>query len=212
MLIPDPTGWIRSAGEVLRARHPSPGDDREQRRLRPLHQAPRLHRRRDHRAAETDGPCLTAPTRPGARTASPVGPSWKIPVEYHVKVWGLGYSQVDVRSPAVDRHSRSGSCRFRSTTNTSTCVLGMAAHSQTGVPRGRCSGAIAHNILCKEVEQDLDVWDHKVFREAAAPREGRRPDRRLPPLGAAVLPADQRQRLTARRSRIAIRSWIASTR
>lgn len=116
---------------------------------------------------KTDGPYLTSTYRAQRpyRIPGRKGP-WKMPVQYDVIVSGLGYSQVEVLVligpvrlemrffvlpvPIDDEHIH--------------LRLGAALKGNWG-PLGRPLRAIAHKILCKEVNQDLAIWEHKIFRD-----------------------------------------------
>jgi len=50
-------------------------------------------------------------------------------------------------------------------------ILGVSTETRLG-PIAPLLRRIAHGILCKEVEQDLDVWNHKTFVQLPALAKG----------------------------------------
>jgi nitrite reductase/ring-hydroxylating ferredoxin subunit len=116
------------------------------------------------RAIEIDGPLLTTAYRAHRPLPMPAIPLWKLPVDYAVTVWGLGYSQVDVRidplwfdirvwvlpTPRDDEHID--------------LIIGASTKKGLG-PISAYARRIAHKIVCKEVGEDLDIWTYKKYIE-----------------------------------------------
>jgi nitrite reductase/ring-hydroxylating ferredoxin subunit len=107
----------------------------------------------------TDGPYLESTYRawrpyglPGRK------PFYKVPVEYHVRVWGLGYSQVNVAVGLLGIDARVWVLPVPVDGEHIDLVLGVAAPKKL-----RAITPILRRILCKEVGQDLDVWNYKAY-------------------------------------------------
>jgi nitrite reductase/ring-hydroxylating ferredoxin subunit len=113
---------------------------------------------------ETDGPYLTSTYLALRPYRIPGREPWMMRVEYDVRVSGLGYSQVEVEVdleliklgvrifvlpvPIDDEHIH--------------LRLGASMKGNWG-PLTPMLRAIVHRIVCHEVDQDLDVWQHKKF-------------------------------------------------
>jgi hypothetical protein len=114
---------------------------------------------------ETDGPCL----RSSYLAWRPYGlpgrkPFFKFDVEYHVKVWGLGYSQVFVEIPRFGLDVRLWVLPVSVDEEHIDLMLAVSTPTRWG-PLAPLLRRIAHHVLCKEVEQDLDVWTYKSFAD-----------------------------------------------
>jgi nitrite reductase/ring-hydroxylating ferredoxin subunit len=120
---------------------------------------------------ETDGPILTSSYAAYRCYGVPGIRSIKIRVEYDVKVMGLGYSQVDIRLPALRWSLRAWVLPVPVDDEHIDLLLGLAGNKNMG-PMMRLARRVGHRIVCKEVEQDLDVWQYKIFRESPALAKG----------------------------------------
>jgi nitrite reductase/ring-hydroxylating ferredoxin subunit len=114
-------------------------------------------------SVHTDGPFLGSSYRawrpygfPGRK------PFYKFTVDYHVKVWGLGYSQVDVEIGLLGIKVRVFVLSTPTDGEHVHLLLGAMSAREFG-PFAPLVRRIAHHMLCKEVEQDLDVWTYKDF-------------------------------------------------
>jgi nitrite reductase/ring-hydroxylating ferredoxin subunit len=121
---------------------------------------------------KTEGPFLSSSYRawrpyglPGRK------PFYKFPVNYHVKVWGLGYSQVDVEIGLFGINARVFVLPVPIDDEHIHLLLGVMAETKFG-PLAPLIRWIARSILCKEVGQDLDIWTHKEFLERPALAKG----------------------------------------
>ena len=98
-------------------------------------------------------------------------PKYKLPVFYHVEVWGLGYSQVDVSIPRLGLDLRIFVLPVP--IDEEHIELRLAASTKNAVPLlGLLTRRIAHHILCSEVDQDLDIWNYKAYIETPALMKG----------------------------------------
>jgi len=123
-------------------------------------------------AVQTSGPFL----KTSYRAWRPYGfknrkPFYKFPVDYHVRVWGLGYSQVDVEIGLFGLNARVFVLPIPIDDEHIELALGVSTETKAG-PLAPLLRRIAHHILCKEVGQDLDVWNHKAFVQLPALAKG----------------------------------------
>jgi hypothetical protein len=81
-----------------------------------------------------------------------------------VKVWGLGYSQVDVRIDPLRFDIRVWVLPVPRDDEHIDLVIGASTRKGLG-PISAWARRIAHKIVCKEVEEDVDVWSYKTFVE-----------------------------------------------
>lgn len=125
------------------------------------------------RELEIDGPYLTgsyAMTRPAGRF------SRAIRTEFDVHVYGLGYSQVDIRVPAYGVHARLLVLATPIDGQRITLRLGLSLREDTEprrihpllslAPRGLVNAIIARATLSgavHDVEQDFVIWQHKRY-------------------------------------------------
>ena len=116
------------------------------------------------REIEVEGPLLTISYRAHRPLLTPAVPVWKIPVDYSVYVWGLGYSQVDVRIDPLWFDTRVWVLPVPRDDEHIDLVIGASTKKGLG-PISTYARRIVHKIVCKEVEQDLDVWTYKTFIE-----------------------------------------------
>jgi nitrite reductase/ring-hydroxylating ferredoxin subunit len=94
-------------------------------------------------------------------------PKYKLPVCYDVKVWGLGYSQVDVSVPRLGLDARVWVLPVPIDENH--IELRLATSTKNTIPLiGRLTRRIVHRIVCAEVDEDLDVWNYKAYLEKPA--------------------------------------------
>ena len=94
-------------------------------------------------------------------------PKYRLPVFYHVNVWGLGYSQVDVTIPRLRFDIRIWVLPIP--VDAEHIELRLAASTKDAIPLlGRLMRRIAHHIVCDEVDQDLDIWNYKAYLETPA--------------------------------------------
>jgi nitrite reductase/ring-hydroxylating ferredoxin subunit len=114
----------------------------------------------------TEGPYLASTYLALRPYRIPGRAPWMMRVQYDVRVSGLGYSQVEVEVhlgpvtlevrifvlpvPIDDEHIH--------------LRLGASLKSHWG-PLTPIVQKIAHHILCDEINQDLDVWESKVFMD-----------------------------------------------
>ena len=111
-----------------------------------------------------DGPLLTTAYRAHWPLPMPALPIWKLPVDYAVNVWGLGYSQVDVRIDALWLDVRVWVLPVPRDDEHIDLIIGASTKKGLG-PLSVYARRIIHKIVCKEVEEDLDVWTHKTYIE-----------------------------------------------
>jgi len=122
------------------------------------------------RPVEVDGPLLTINYRALRPEGVPGLPKWNVPVEYDVNVWGLGYSQVNIRIPALGMRLRAFVLPIPLDEETIDLRIGMA--SVKAGPLTPIIRYFSHRILCWEVDQDLDVWTYKAYLENPALAKG----------------------------------------
>ncbi len=123
------------------------------------------------RRVEIEGPLLTTSYRALREMGVPGLPRWKMPVDYNVKVWGLGYSQVDVDIPPLSIQARVWVLPVPLDEENIDLVLGASMPRKLG-PVTPLLRWIVHRIVCQEVEQDLDVWSYKAYLENPALAKG----------------------------------------
>ena len=116
------------------------------------------------RAIRVDGPMLTIAYRAFRPMPMPAVPLWKLPVDYAVHVWGLGYSQVDVRIDPLRFDIRVWVLPVPRDDEHIDLIIGASTRKGLG-PISAYARRIAHKIVCKEVEEDLDLWTYKTFVE-----------------------------------------------
>jgi nitrite reductase/ring-hydroxylating ferredoxin subunit len=116
------------------------------------------------RGLEVHGPLLTVAYRALRPLPAPAAPLWKVPVDYAVKVWGLGYSQVDVRIDPLRLVFRIWVLPVPRDDEHIDLVIGASTRKGRG-PLSALARRIALRIVCQEIEEDLDVWTHKAFVE-----------------------------------------------
>jgi nitrite reductase/ring-hydroxylating ferredoxin subunit len=119
----------------------------------------------------TKGPNLTSSYRAFRPYGIPGLPPVKIPVDYDVTVDGLGYSQVDIDIRPLRQRFRVWVLPVPVDDEHIELVLGLAVPAGLG-PLGPLLRRIGHGILCREVEQDLDIWEHKIFVDPPALAKG----------------------------------------
>ena len=91
-------------------------------------------------------------------------PGMRLRVEYDVKVAGLGYSQVEISIPQLHLLLRAWVLPVPVDGEHIELRLGLSARQIPGLTL--LLRRIGHAILCKEVDQDLDVWEHKIYLES----------------------------------------------
>jgi nitrite reductase/ring-hydroxylating ferredoxin subunit len=116
------------------------------------------------RAIQLEGPLLTTAYRAHRPIPLPALPLWKVPVDYAVNVWGLGYSQVDVRIEPLRFDMRVWVLPVPRDDEHIDLVIGVSTKKGLG-PLSAYARRAVHKIVCKEVEEDLDVWTYKTFVE-----------------------------------------------
>ncbi len=122
------------------------------------------------REAETEGPHLN--TRYGVQRFMPwfnlsFMPKFVLEVEYDVQVWGLGYSQVNVDLPQFGAELRFFVMPVPKDGGHIDLRLGASIKKKFG-PLNNVIRNITHWFLCLEVTQDIDVWEHKIYKEQPA--------------------------------------------
>jgi nitrite reductase/ring-hydroxylating ferredoxin subunit len=110
------------------------------------------------------GPLLTIAYRAYRPLPMPALPVWKMPVDYAVNVWGLGYSQVDVRIEPLRLDVRVWVLPVPRDDEHLDLIIGASTKKGLG-PISTYARRVAHKIVCKEVEEDIDIWTYKTFVE-----------------------------------------------
>lgn len=98
-------------------------------------------------------------------------PKFVLKVVYDVQVWGLGYSLVNVQLPQFGFELRFFVLPVARDDGHIDLVLGGSIREKFG-PLGRLACRIAHGYLCLEVEQDIVVWETKIFQDPPALASG----------------------------------------
>lgn len=98
-------------------------------------------------------------------------PKFILKVDYDVQVWGLGYSQVNVHLHQFGAKLRFFVLSVPKDGGHEDLMLGAAIQSRFG-PLDPLVRNIAHGFLCLEVEQDIEVWETKIFRDPPALASG----------------------------------------
>jgi nitrite reductase/ring-hydroxylating ferredoxin subunit len=119
------------------------------------------------RSVEVDGPLLTSSYRAHRPLGVPGLPRYKLRVDYDVKVWGLGYSQVDVRIDDLHLDIRVFILPVPVDEEHIDLITGASTPRKLG-PLAPLARKIALNILTKEVGEDLDIWTHKTYLDTPA--------------------------------------------
>jgi phenylpropionate dioxygenase-like ring-hydroxylating dioxygenase large terminal subunit len=123
------------------------------------------------RPVTTDGPHL----RSGYLGTLPLGvpglPKPVFQVDYDVRVWGLGYSLVHVSVAALRIAFRMWVLPVPIDEQRVDLILATSVPARLG-PLAPLVRRYAHRVLCREVEQDLEVWNHKIFLEQPALAKG----------------------------------------
>jgi len=114
------------------------------------------------RAIQLEGPLLTTAYRAHRPMPMPALPLWKVPVDYSVNVWGLGYSQVDVRIDPLWFDIRVWVLPVPRDDEHIDLIIGASTKKGLG-PISAYARRIAHKIVCKEVGEDLDLWTYKKY-------------------------------------------------
>jgi uncharacterized protein YifN (PemK superfamily) len=117
------------------------------------------------------GPLLTTAYRAYRPLPMPALPVWKLPVDYAVNVWGLGYSQVDVRIEPLRLDVRVWVLPVPRDDEHLDLIIGASTKKGLG-PISTYARRVAHKIVCKEVEEDLDIWTYKTFVEQPSLAKG----------------------------------------
>jgi nitrite reductase/ring-hydroxylating ferredoxin subunit len=120
---------------------------------------------------EVEGPLLTTTYRAFRPLPLPSMNLFQVPVDYKVCVWGLGYSQVEIRIPAFRLDFRVWVLPVPIDGENIDLVIGAAAKKSLG-PLAYLARRIALFTLGDEVEQDLDVWTYKKFLDTPALAKG----------------------------------------
>ena len=116
------------------------------------------------REVDTDGPLLTMSYRAHRPLGVPGLPKYRMPFDYDIKVWGLGYSQVDVRVDTIRFGVRIWVLPVPLDEDNIDLVLGVSTPRRLG-PFARIGRFITYRILCEEVEQDRKFWAYKTYVE-----------------------------------------------
>ncbi len=120
---------------------------------------------------KVDGPLLTSSYQALRPLPHPKLALYELPVDYDVKVWGLGYSQVDVHIKALRLEVRIWVLPVPRDEENIDIIIGGSSYRNLG-PLAPLARNIAHSIVCKEVDQDLDVWTYKTYLEQPALAKG----------------------------------------
>jgi nitrite reductase/ring-hydroxylating ferredoxin subunit len=118
-----------------------------------------------------DGPLLSSSYQALRPLPHPKLTMHLMPVDYDVKVWGLGYSQVDVHIKSLRLEFRVWVLPVPHDEENIDLIIGLAACRNIG-PLAPLARLIAHRIVCKEVDQDLDVWTYKAYLDKPALAKG----------------------------------------
>jgi len=113
----------------------------------------------------TDGPFLTSTYAASRGVPFPSLSVSTVEVQYDVNVWGLGYSQVDLSIPAFRIEGRIWVLAVPVDEEHVDLRLGYAANCSLGRLLRPLTRLIIHAFVCREVDQDLDVWNHKRYVE-----------------------------------------------
>ena len=122
----------------------------------------------------TDGPVLTTSYAAYRPYRVPGRSPLRMRVEYDVLVEGLGYSQVEVRIPFFGLDLRVWVLPVPVDGEHIELVIGAASRSNLG-PLAPLVRYFVHKIVCKEVDQDLQVWEHKAYHARPALAKGDSP-------------------------------------
>lgn len=125
------------------------------------------------RPVETDGPHLMSGYAITA-TLSAFGLSKvAFPLRFEVDVWGLGYSLVNLHIPALGLRGRFFVLPVPVDEEHIELRLGSRAWHPLPV-LGRLLRPVVHRQFCQEVEEDIPIWEKKVYleRPALAPGDG----------------------------------------
>jgi nitrite reductase/ring-hydroxylating ferredoxin subunit len=123
------------------------------------------------RGLQIEGSFLSAAYRAFRPMGVPGLPRWKMPVDYFVNVWGLGYSQVDVDIHPLHIRARVWVLPVPIDEENIDLVIGCSVPGAK-LPIAPLLRFIVHRIVCKEVEQDLDVWEYKAYHQTPALAKG----------------------------------------
>ena len=97
-------------------------------------------------------------------------PGVRLGIEYDVKVAGLGYSQVEISIPQLHLRYRAWVLPVPVDDEHIELRLGLSAQRTPGLTL--LLRRIGHAILCKEIDQDLDIWEHKAYLDSPALAKG----------------------------------------
>jgi len=122
------------------------------------------------REIEVDGPHLN--TKYAVERHMPLFgikfmPKFVLQAEYDVQVWGVGYSQVNVDLPQFGIKLRLFVMSVPNDGGHEDLMLAGSIADGYG-PLGPLIRNIAFSFLCLEVEQDIEVWETKIFRDPPA--------------------------------------------
>jgi len=118
-----------------------------------------------------EGPLLTSSYRALRPLPHPKLEMLLMPVDYDVEVWGLGYSQVNVHIESLRLEFRVWVLPVPVDEENIDLIIGLATFKNIG-PLAPIARFFAHRILCKEVDQDVDVWTYKSYLEYPALAKG----------------------------------------
>jgi nitrite reductase/ring-hydroxylating ferredoxin subunit len=160
----DPVGWSRPRWKRYRiATHPQETTENSV----DFGHFTKLHGFVDGSISEpilTQGPILTSSYLAHRPYGVPGRTLVKVPVEYHVTAAGLGYSQVEIEIRWLRFNIRVWVLSTPIDDEHVDLTLGLAVEKKLG-PLMPIARRIGHGILCAEVEQDLAVWEHKIFMD-----------------------------------------------
>jgi hypothetical protein len=118
----------------------------------------------------TDGPFLTSSYQAFRPYRVPGIGTWKMRVQYDVKVAGLGFSQVDVQLPQLRWLLRTWI--LPTPVDDEHIDLIVAGAAKNFGPITPLLRQIVVSIVGKEVGQDVDVWEHKAYLDPPALAKG----------------------------------------
>jgi nitrite reductase/ring-hydroxylating ferredoxin subunit len=98
-------------------------------------------------------------------------PKFIMDVVYDVQVWGLGYSLVNVQLAQFGAELRFWVLPVAKDDGHIDLVLAGSIKKRFG-PINNLARNIAHGYLCLEVEQDIEVWETKIFKDPPALASG----------------------------------------
>ncbi len=123
------------------------------------------------RPIQVEGPFLTTAYRAYRPLPAPRLPLFKLPVDYAVTVLGLGYSLVEVRIEPLRFEMRLFVLPVPRDDEHLDLLMATSARKRLG-PLSDLTRRFAHDIVRREIGEDLDVWRYKTYLEQPALAKG----------------------------------------